>query len=77
MLPKDLTLAYSLESFKINIDKLLPSFKDTSPISGDDTKIPNLLLDRPGKQDNRMLPGGRLYNGLVNPSPTQGLNIIH
>ena len=48
MLPKDRTLADSLESFwKTNLEKLLPSFKDTPPISGDETQIPNSLLDRP------------------------------
>ena len=44
-----------------NLDRLiLLSFKDTPPISGDETQIPYSLLDRPGKRDNRMLPGGRL-----------------
>ena len=55
-LPKDLTLADNLDSFKTNLDRLLLSFRDTPPISGDETQIPNSLLDRPGKRDNRMLP---------------------
>ena len=71
MLPIDLTLADNLESFKINLDRLLLSFRDTPPISGDETQIPNSLLDRPGKRDNGMLPGRRLQStiyGLVDPS---------
>ena len=43
MLPKDLTLADSFESSKTNLDRLLLSFRDTPPISGDETKIPNSL----------------------------------
>ena len=53
MLPKDLTiLADSLESFKSNLGRLLLSFKDIPPISGDETQIPNSLLDRPEKKDS-------------------------
>ena len=37
MLPKDLTLADILESFKTTLDRLLLSFRDTPPISGDET----------------------------------------
>ena len=65
MLPKDLTLADNLDSFKTNLDRLLLSFRDTPPISGDETQIPNSLLDRPGKRDNRMLPGGRLQSTMA------------
>ena len=71
MLPKDLTLAVNLESFKTNLDRLILSFRNTPPISGDETQIPNSLLDRLGKRDSRMLPGKRLqieYDGLVDPS---------
>ena len=50
MLPKDLTLADNLDSFKTNRDRLLLSFRDTPPISGDETQIPNSLLNRPGKE---------------------------
>ena len=65
MLPKDLTLADNLESFKTTLDRLLLSFRDTPPISGDETQIPNSLLDRPGKRDNRMLSGGRLKSTMA------------
>ena len=65
MLPKDLTLADNLDSFKTNLDRLLLSFRDTPPISGDVTQIPNSLLDRPGKRDNSMLPGGRLQSTMA------------
>ena len=65
MLPKDLTLADNLDSFKTNLDRLLLSFRDTPPISGDETQIPNSLLDRPGKRDNRMLPGGQLQSTMA------------
>ena len=37
ILPKDLTLAENLESFKTNLNRLLLSFRDTLPISGDET----------------------------------------
>ena len=69
MLPKDLTLADNLDSFKTNLDRLLLSFRDTvlpaPPIFGDETQIPNSLLDRPGKRDNRMLPGGQLQSTMA------------
>ena len=65
MLPKDLTLADNLDSFKTNLDRLLLSFRDTPSIFGDETQIPNSLLDRPGKRDNRLLPGGQLQSTMA------------
>ena len=67
LLPKDLTLADNLDSFKTNLDRLLLSFRETPPISGDETQIPNSnsLLDRPGKRNNRMLPGGQLQSTMA------------
>jgi len=65
MLPKDLTLLDDLESFKTNLDRILLSLKDTPPVAGSETQIPNSLLDRPGKRDNRLLPGGRLKSTLA------------
>jgi len=65
MLPKDFTLMDDLESFKTNLDRLLLSFKDTPPIASSEIQIPNSLLDRPGKRDNRVLSGGRLKSTLA------------
>ena len=62
MLPKDHTPADNLESFNTNLNRPKLSFRDTPHISGDETQIPNSLLERPGKRDNRMLPGGRLQS---------------
>jgi len=65
MLPKDRTLMDDLESFKKNLDRILLSLKDTPPVAGSETQIPNSLLDRPGKRDNRLLTGGRLKSTLA------------
>jgi len=60
MLSKDLTIMDDLESFKTNLDRLLLSLRDTPPVAGNETQIPNSLLDRPGTRDNKVLSGGRL-----------------
>jgi len=65
MLPKDLTLMDDLESFKTNLDRLLLSLRDTPPVAGNETQIPNSLLDRPGTRDNKVLSGGRLKSTLA------------
>ena len=67
MLPKDLTLADSLESFlKTNLDRLLLSFRDTPPISGDETHIPNSLLVTMEKREQNVARRTTAeYDGLV------------
>ena len=41
---------------------------ETLRISGDETQIPNSLLDRPGKRDNVARRTTAEYDGLVDPS---------
>ena len=68
---EDLTLADNLDSFKTNLDRLLLSFRDTPPISGDETQIPNSLLDRPGKETTECCQADDCRvrrDGLVDPS---------
>ena len=57
--------AHHADIYSFNLDRLLLSFNDTPPISGDETLIPNSLLDRPRKKDNRMLPGGRVQSTMA------------
>ena len=64
MLPKDLTLADNLNSFKTDLDRLLLSFRDTPPISGDETQIPK----REKRQQNVARRTTAEYDGLVDPS---------
>ena len=58
----------NLESFKTNLDRLLLSFRDTPPISGDDIiyrSLTHCWTDQEIKRDNRMLPGGRLQSTMA------------
>ena len=72
MLPKDLTLADNLDSFKTNLDRLLLSFRDTPPISGDETQIPNSFFIAEQTREKRHQNVARRttaeYDGLVDPS---------
>ena len=45
--------------------RILVSLRDTPPVAGSETEIPNSLLDRPGTRDNRVLSGGRLKSTLA------------
>ena len=70
MLPKDLTLADNLESFKTKLDRLLLSFRDTPPISGDETQIPTHCWTDQGKDLQQKVARRTTaeYDGLVDPS---------
>ena len=65
ILPRDISLIDTLESFKGNLDKILLNIEDIPPISGNAAQIANSLLDKQGQINNSQLLGGRLHSTLA------------